>query len=373
MVNRDTHFLRVAARLALRGHGGAEPNPMVGCVIVSQSDQRVVGWGYHRQCGGPHAEAVALKRAGSHAHGATLYCTLEPCNHTGRTPPCVDAILSAGIERVVMARRDPHPVAAGGCDRLREAGVAVEINENCEAAIRVSDPFVHRISTGLPWVIAKWAQSLDGKIATRPPHCESQWISNTMSRKMVHRERGRVDAILTGIGTVLKDDPQLTARNIRIRRVARRIILDPRLQTPLDAKVITSPGLAPTTIVCEQSALVSKIEIVNSFQQLGIEILPFQAEQNGLPMRAVLLELARRYAISTLLVEAGSGLLSRLFDQQLVNQAWVFMAPIVLGDNQALSAIAGKSVSKITDADSMKLDWLRRRGDDVIAQYLIRR
>src|SRR5262245_42932667 len=202
----DIAHLRTAARLALRGRGGVEPNPMVGCVIVSAPPRsEVVGWGYHRRVGGPHAEIVALRRAGPKARGGTMYCTLEPCSHVGRTPPCTAAIIEARIARVVTARRDPNPIAAGGLDCLRDAGIAIEGTDACEAAIAVSDPFAHRVRSGLPWVIAKWAQTADGKVATRPPHNESQWISSEASRMLVHRERGRVDAIVTGIGTVLRD------------------------------------------------------------------------------------------------------------------------------------------------------------------------
>src|SRR5436190_8347297 len=241
------HLLR-AARLALRGHGGAEPNPLVGCVIASRAGE-TIGWGYHGNYGGPHAEIVTLQRAADRARGATLYCTLEPCNHQGKTGPCTQAIIDAKIARVVIARRDPYPPAAGGIERMQAAGIKVDVIEDCQPAVAVSDPFVHRVKTGLPWVTVKWAQTIDGKIATRSG--ESKWISNEASRKMVHRERGRVDVILTGIGTVLKDDPLLTARKVRQRRVARRIVIDPDLQIPLSAKLVTTAE-APTTIICTQ-------------------------------------------------------------------------------------------------------------------------
>ena len=241
----DLRYLHIAARLALRGHGGTEPNPIVGCLIVSPRDE-IVGWGYHRQCGQAHAEVHALGRAGPRAAGATAYITLEPCNHFGRTPPCTEALIKAGVAKVVIARRDPNPIAAGGLDRLREAGIEVVIADDCELAMRITDGFARRVRSGLPWVIAKWAQTLDGRIATGSG--ESRWISNEASRRMVHRERGRVDAILTGIGTVLSDDPLLTARDVRIRRVARRIVIDPHLKTPLDAKLVQTADRFPTTM-----------------------------------------------------------------------------------------------------------------------------
>ncbi|MHC4992472.1 MAG: bifunctional diaminohydroxyphosphoribosylaminopyrimidine deaminase/5-amino-6-(5-phosphoribosylamino)uracil reductase RibD, partial [Planctomycetota bacterium] len=191
----DTDFLAMAARLALRGRGGAEPNPMVGCVIAASSGE-VVGWGYHRRCGGPHAEIEALRRAGARSAGATAYVTLEPCNHTGRTGPCTEALIEAGVRRVVYARKDPGVPAGGGGERLRAAGIEADLCATCPDAITVSEPYVHRVRTGLPWITAKWAQTADGRIATSSG--ESQWISNAASRVLVHRRRGHSDAVLTG-------------------------------------------------------------------------------------------------------------------------------------------------------------------------------
>lgn len=368
----DMHFLRLAARLALRGHGGAEPNPMVGCVIVA-SDGSIVGWGYHREYGGPHAEIVALRRAGETARGATLYCTLEPCNHTGRTGPCVDAIINAKIARVVIARRDPNPIAAGGIDRLRAAGIAVEINDGCEAAVMVSDPFVYRVRTGLPWVTAKWAQTLDGFIATRCGH--SKWISSEASRTFVHQKRGKVDAILTGIGTVLSDNPLLTARGVRIRRptAARRVIIDPHLRTPLDCALVNTTATAPTIIACSNQAIEREAEKARQLTSHGVELLAAPMDGEQMPLAPVLRELVARHNVATVLTEAGAGVLSRLFQQQLVNEAWVFIGPILLGDLQAMPAVRGMTVHQLTDGTPLQLQHLRRRGHDIIAYYRIGR
>lgn len=366
--NHDLCYLRAAARLALRGHGGAEPNPLVGCVIVSSRGQ-VVGWGYHRHCGGPHAEIVALQRTGDRAKNATLYCTLEPCNHTGRTRPCTDAIIHAGIKRVVIARRDPNQIAAGGLDRLKAAGIAVEINDRCQQAIAVSDPFVHRVTTGLPWVIVKWAQTIDGRIATR--NGQSQWISNAVSRKLVHRERGRVDAILTGIGTVLRDDPMLTARNVRTRRLARRIVIDPRLEIPLAAKLITTTSIAPTTIVCDQSVVDSSQDRARQLRDKGVEVLGIGTQNGCLPLGTILRQLVKKHDMSNLMVEAGPGLISRLFQQRLVNEAWVFIAPLLLGDEQAKTLLTGMAATTLTDSMAMELRSVRQRSGDVILRYRV--
>lgn len=363
----DLHYLQHATRLALRGHGGAEPNPLVGCVVAGL-DGEVIGWGYHRECGGPHAEIIALQRAGARARGATLYCTLEPCNHTGRTGPCTQAIISAGIARIVIARRDPNPVAAGGVERLRAAGIHVDIDSRCAQALAVSEPFVHRVRTGLPWVTAKWAQTLDGKIATRTG--ESQWITSEASRRLVHRERGRMDAILTGIGTVLRDDPMLTARNVRMRRIARRVIIDPNLETPSTARLVSTTTIAPTTIICSESA--GQPLQRERFEKQGVEIMGIPMKNGCLSLADALRELTARYEMTHVMVEAGPGLLTRLFQQKLVNEAWVFLGPLLLGDQHAKAPLAGLTPAHLTDSLALELRSIRRRRSDIILQYRVK-
>lgn len=366
----DHQHLLAAARLALRGHGRAEPNPLVGCVIVSSGGaNEVVGWGYHEKYGEAHAEINALRRAGSRAKGATLYCTLEPCNHQGRTGPCSQAIISANISRVVIARRDPYPPAAGGIERLRSAGIAVDVVEDCLPAVAVSDPFVHRVKTGLPWVTVKWAQTLDGKIAGRDGN--SKWISNEASRKMVHRERGRVDVIMTGIGTVLKDDPLLTARNVRIRRVARRVVIDPKLQVPLNAKLVMTTDLAPTMVVCDQRIVEANDSSVKSLRDRGVEVFGVPLQGTEIPLKPLLLDLSRRFEAQHLLMEAGTGLMSRFFQQSLVNEMWVFTAPMLLGDQCAPAAMQGGHLTHMKELACKKLRSMQRRGGDLIARYLM--
>jgi diaminohydroxyphosphoribosylaminopyrimidine deaminase/5-amino-6-(5-phosphoribosylamino)uracil reductase len=363
---RDKGFLAMAARLALRGHGGAEPNPLVGCVIVSAGGE-VAGWGYHRRCGGPHAEIDALRRAGPKAAGATAYVTLEPCNHTGRTGPCSEALIRARVSRVVFARSDPGPVAAGGADRLRSAGTDVELCSSCPEAIAVSDPYVRRTQTGLPWVIVKWAQTVDGRIATRSG--DSQWISNAASRRLVHCKRGRVDAVLTGIGTVLADDPLLTARGVRRRREARRVVIDPGLDMPASCRLAGTTDEAATIVVCSRQALRADERRAEALRAAGVELLAVPTQDGELPLAPALIELGRRYEVTNVLVEAGPGLLGRLFRERLVNEAWVFMAPLLFGDDDALPCVRGLTVQALTDGCSMKLLNVRRRGDDVILHY----
>lgn len=368
----DQSHLAHAARLAIRGHGGAEPNPMVGCVIVAP-DNAVVGWGFHRRCGEAHAEINALKHAGDQARGATAYVTLEPCNHTGRTGPCSQALIDAGVQRVVIGRLDPHRTASGGVQRLREAGIVVHIHEwttsedGLPTPQSVLAPFEHRIETGLPWIIAKWAQTLDGKVATRAG--ASQWISNETSRRMVHRERGRVCAILTGIGTVLADDPLLTARNVRRRRTARRVVIDPKLDIPEHAQLVTTAREAPVTLVCRADACDEHSSKVSTLRQAGVELLEMPGAGDQLDLKAALRELVQRHELATVLVEAGTGLLSRLFHQRLVNEAWVFIGPLLLGDTCAPAAVRGNTVEQLTDGLPLELIDQRRRGNDLVVRY----
>lgn len=350
----DRGYMEMAARLALRGRGGAEPNPLVGCVIVS-GDGRVVGWGYHRRCGEDHAEVAALRRAGARARGATAYVTLEPCNHHGRTGPCSEALIEAGVARVAFARADPTPGSAGGAGRLREAGVEVEQVDDVPAAAAVSDPYVHRIRRGLPWVTAKWAQTLDGCIANRAG--ESKWISNEASRNLVHLERGRTDAIMTGIGTVRADDPLLTARGRRRRRVARRVIVDPRLEIPVTSRLVATAREVPTIVACRTDALTR----ATALRDAGVDVIGVQGDGAELPMAPLLRDLVTRYGVAGVLVESGPGLLSRLVREGLVNEAWVFVAPRLMGDGIRAVAL-GESVQ-------LTLHQLRHRRGDVILRY----
>ncbi|MCA9291005.1 MAG: bifunctional diaminohydroxyphosphoribosylaminopyrimidine deaminase/5-amino-6-(5-phosphoribosylamino)uracil reductase RibD [Phycisphaerales bacterium] len=371
MTDATGAMLDRAARLALRGHGGAEPNPVVGCVIVAP-DGRIVGEGFHRRCGDAHAERVALTRAGAAARGATVYVTLEPCAHTGRTGPCAAALVEAGVARVVVGMADPNPAAAGGASTLRAAGIAVEMldasDPRAASSRAIAAPFVHRLATGLPWVTVKWAQTVDGRIATRTGL--SRWISGPRSRRMVHRERGRVDVIMTGIGTVLADDPQLTARSVRRRRTARRVVIDPKLQTPLDAALVRTAGDVPTSIACAASILAARPERVIALESAGVELIAIPMDEDaGLPLAPVLRHLVTAHDATHVLVDAGAGLLGRLFAERLVHAAWVFIAPLLLGDERAIPCVRGLTSERLTDGVPLALQWIRRRDDDVVLGY----
>lgn len=369
-------FLTLAARLGARGFGLVEPNPMVGCVIVSD-DGAVLGVGHHTRFGAAHAEVEAIascRRRGNDPRDATAYVTLEPCAHHGKTPPCADALIAAGVARVVCARRDPHRDAQGGAERLRAAGVEVVFSGVCEAATRLSDPFVKRIETGLPWVVAKWAQTIDGRIATR--HGESQWISGAGSRRWVHLLRGRMDVVLTGVGTVLADDPRLTARDVPVRRIARRVVVDPLLQTPLHSALVRSVDIAPLTIACaEENATGAHAEALRA---AGVDLVtPPRAPAPGASPRLDLAWLLRRLAsehdATTVLVEAGARVVGSLIGADLVDEALVFIGPRLLADERALAPAAGLVREAMADAGLWDLDTLRRSGDDAMLRWRRRR
>lgn len=364
-------MLDLAARHAWRGFGDVEPNPMVGAVIAK--DERILAIGHHRRFGELHAERDALQAAANlsaDVRGATMYVTLEPCSHRGKQPPCVDAIIAAGLARVVYACEDPNPVAAGGDEQLRRAGIAVEHLPISPAAHAVTAPFLKRIRTGLPWVIAKWAQTVDGRVATRTG--ESKWISGELARSRVHRLRSRVDAIVTGIGTVLADDPMLTARHVpRMRRVARRVICDTDLDVPVNFSIIRSAAACPTTIVC--AAELAGAEITagkrRSLADAGVDILGVKASAVGVDLEAMLRALAHRHGVATVMVEAGPGILGSFLDLDLIDEAVVYIAPLMLGDELAKSAAAGRVAPTL--ASGRRLDLLRARklGNDLELVY----
>lgn len=363
-------YLDLAARLALRGAGDVEPNPMVGCVLVR--DERVIGLGHHRKFGGLHAEREALadcRRRGEDSRGSTAYVTLEPCCHHGKQPPCADALIEAGVARVVAARPDPNPVSCGGAAALHKAGIPCEFNGASVLALQISEPFVKRVTTGLPWVIAKWAQTIDGRIATRTG--ESRWISGEVSRRRVHRLRARVDAIVTGMGTVIADDPLLTARGVaRVRRVATRVVIDPDLDLRPLTNLVRTAREFPTVAICSDQTLESAAAAGRreALQAAGVGVVGCPGEGRGLDLREAMRLLAERGA-TTVMLECGAGLLGAMFDAELVDEAIVYIAPSVFADEEAKPAAAGRVVSALSDARRFRLCRLRRSGDDAELTY----
>lgn len=352
--------MKMALRLAARGAGWVSPNPMVGAVVVQAGE--VVGRGWHHRYGDAHAEVEALRDAGSLARNATLYVTLEPCNHHGRTPPCTEAVLAAGVKRVVTATLDPNRnVNGGGAAFLREKGLQVEVGLLAEEARRLNEAWFAWVETGLPFVTAKTACSLDGKIATRTG--ESQWLTGDKARSFGHRLRHACDAILVGIGTVLADDPQLTTRlSGRKGKDPIRIILDSGLRLPLTARILGLDSPSPTWIATTAAAPRDKLLALES---RGAELLVLPEEKGRVALRPLLQELGRR-RVQSLLVEGGAEVLGTFLDQRLVNKFYFFYAPKILGGKDAYPAVAGRGVARLGEAHQARNLTLRRLGSDLL-------
>jgi diaminohydroxyphosphoribosylaminopyrimidine deaminase/5-amino-6-(5-phosphoribosylamino)uracil reductase len=395
----DRLAMQRACDLAARGIGAVEPNPPVGAVVVD-SERQLLGEGFHESFGSAHAEVIALRNAGEKTHGATLFVTLEPCCHTGKTPPCTQAVINAGIKKVVIGMRDPSPHADGqGISELIQAGIEVEVGLLSVESARLAAPFVKRVVTSLPYVHAKWAMTLDGKIATRTG--DSQWISNEASRQKVHALRGRMDAIVVGSGTATADDPLLTARPVG-PRTAVRIVFDSRAELPLTSQLVRTAGDVPLLVVAHRSAAAENIAKLTA---AGAEVLTFDAsgrfktplpgggegplqsrrrlkqgeggersEKQPSPKgrgsfrnsstnnaaetalrpdpRALLEELGRR-KMTNVLLEGGGQLLGTFFDQQLIDECHVFVAPKIIGGVDSVGPLAGRGVELM--AAAMKL------------------
>ncbi len=333
--------MRHALALAARGRGFVEPNPMVGAVVLDATGNRV-GEGWHQKFGGPHAEVFALEAAGEKARGGTLLVTLEPCCHWGKTPPCTDAVLRAGVRQVVVAMADPFPrVAGGGLKILRDAGLEVHVGL-CEAdAKRLNAPYLKLLRTGRPWVHAKWAMTLDGKIATRTG--DSKWISGDESRRRVHELRGRVDAVLVGRGTVVADDPLLTARPPG-PRVPTRVVVSALGELPERCR-LRATALDTPVIVYTASANEPKLD---GWAADGAEVVPLPASDTGLSLDEVLADLGRR-RFTNVLVEGGAGLLGSVLDANAADEYHVFVAPKLVG-GESLSPVGGTGVARMAEA-----------------------
>ena len=356
----DRTHMRRALALARRGWGCTAPNPRVGAVVVR--DGRVLGEGWHRVYGGPHAEVEALRSAGDDARGATIYVSLEPCNHTGRQPPCVDALLAAGVARVVCATRDPNPVAAGGAERLRAAGVRVDFGIEEDAARELNAAFFH-VATGdatrraRPWVTLKLALSLDGAIADRTRR--QSWLTGPLARREVHRLRAGHDAVAVGIGTALADDPALTVRHGRRPRVPPlRVVLDRALRLPPDSRLAVSTGEVPVLVLAAPDAPDDR---ASALAARGVEI----ARADDLAAGLALLE---RRGVRSLLVEGGAGIASALVGSGAVDRLVIFQAPVVLGAG-ALHAFATLSVPGTAQAPRWRTLSRRALGQDLMTVY----
>ncbi len=358
----DHRFMQRALELAARGQGCVEPNPMVGCVIVREDE--IVGEGWHERYGEAHAEVHALADAGDAARGATVYVTLEPCRHTGKTPPCVRALVAAGVARVVVAVRDPFPeVDGGGLQELRSAGIEVVVGPGEEASRELLAPYSKLLNTGCPWIIAKWAMTLDGKIATRTG--SSQWISSPRSRQIVQQLRGRVDAVLIGRRTAIADDPLLTARPdspADILRVATRVVLG---APPQESQLIATAVETPLLIFARDEQEVSQLTWA---QDAGAEVIaePVPSDPslgNAGRFSAVLAELGRR-RMTNVLLEGGAEVLGAALDSGHIDEAHVFVGPKLVGGQPAPSPVAGEGIETMANALSLGKMTVQALGAD---------
>ncbi len=359
-MDTDDRYMWMALDLARQGRGRTSPNPMVGAVVVQGSE--VVGSGYHQVAGGPHAEIIALEKAGEQARGATLYVNLEPCNHHGRTGPCTEAIIRAGISRVVAAMQDPNPLVSGrGFARLVEAGVKVKEGVLEDKARQLNEAFIRYIIAGRSFVSVKVAMSLDGKIATSTG--DSHWITGEKARQFVHRLRDHSDAIMVGIDTVLKDNPRLTTRiEGGGGRDPVRVIVDSSARLPLDARVIESSASAKTIVAVTEQASSEKCR---SLKARGVEILTLPAREGRVDLTLLLKALGERKLVN-LLVEGGGTLNYSLIEQSLVDKLYIFIAPLIIGGRESPTAFGGTGVAALSKAWSVENVELKQFDRDLL-------
>jgi len=349
----DLGYMTRALRLAERGMYTTTPNPRVGCVLVRED--QVIGEGWHERAGGPHAETVALHHAGTAAKGATAYVTLEPCSHHGRTPPCANALIAAGVRRVVAAMRDPNPAVCGaGIERLRSAGIEVDVGVLGDAAHELNIGFVARNERGTPWVRLKIAATLDGKTALL--NGVSQWITGPEARRDGHAWRARACAVLTGIGTVQDDDPQLTVRAVETPRQPLRILVDSRMEVSPDAKILAGGG-ALVVAACEDAAKRKRLS------DRGAEVVVLPNAAGKVDLAALMRELGRR-AVNELHIEAGFKLNGSFLREAVVDELLLYLAPSIVGD-AAHGMFNLPELSDLSGRHTLKVQNLCQIGDDI--------
>jgi len=363
-MNEET-YMRLAIRLAKKARGKTSPNPLVGAVVVKGDE--VVGKGFHRQAGKPHAEVVALNDAGEKAKGGDLYVNLEPCNHYGRTPPCTRTIIDRGIKRVFVGMNDPNKaVEGGGGGCLRDNQIFVKtgvLKEECE---KLNEVYIKYITEGRPFVIIKSAASLDGKIATRVG--DTRWITNERSREFSHKLRSEVDGILVGIGTVLADDPRLTTRLSRRKcKDPVRVVVDSRLKIPLRARVLSSESKAGTIIAATEYA---DREKMRKLEELGVKVLIVDTKDDLVDLEKLMYELGK-LGVTSLLIEGGAEINASSFNNGIVDKVLFFYAPKIIGGINAVSLVGGEGAERLSDATIVKDIRVRRFGDDILVEGYI--
>jgi len=355
----DLGFMRLALRLALQARGKTSPNPIVGAVIVKGG--RIVATGYHRRSGADHAEITALKKAKNKARGATLYVTLEPCSHFGKTPPCVDKIIESGVRKVVIGMIDPNPVNNGkSVLKLRRAGVKVRVGFLIEELKEANEAFLKFIKYKMPFVVVKCAQTLDGKIATKQG--QSKWITSKEARDFTHRMRNDFDAILVGSRTVLADNPGLNAPQ-KSKKI-KKIIVDSTLQVSLGASLFKHTNPGDIFIAVTKNTTKKKIE---KFRKKGIRIVVCPAIKGRVDLKWLFGELTRK-GITNILVEGGSKIIGSLFKARLVNKALMVLAPKIMGDESAISSVRGFRVRNVNNTIRLDDVSVKRIGEDILVE-----
>jgi len=361
VVDIDKKFMREAIRRAKKGLGRTSPNPAVGAVIVRRG--KIIASGYHKRAGGPHAEIEALEKVGGKADADdTLYVTLEPCNHYGRTPPCTHAILKSGIKRVVVGMRDPNPEVEGeGCHWLFERGIQVKTGVLESECRKLIENFIKFVSTGRPFVIAKSAMTLDGWTAVSTG--DSKWITNEMSRRFVHRLRNRVDSLMVGIGTVLSDDPSLTTRlPYEKGRDPVRIILDTHLRMSRHAAVINHDSASKTLIMVGDHVSSKKI---NGLQKEGVAIMKCPTEEGRIELTG-LMDILGKESLTSVLLEGGSTLMGAMIRKKLIDKFYIFKAPKILGSGDGRPMAAGPGPTRMDECLGLKDIQVKRFNDDIL-------
>ncbi len=362
--SRDRELMALALRLAAKGRGHTSPNPMVGAVVVNRGE--IIGQGSHRKVGGPHAEVIALSQAGSRAKGGTLYVTLEPCSHLKkRTPPCVPLVIGSGVRRVVVGMVDPNPQVQGrGVAQLKRAGIQVEVGCLEAEAQQLNETYVHWVQTGWPFTILKAGMTLDGQIATSSG--ESQWITDEAARLQAHQLRVNVDAVLVGIGTILRDNPRLTARpggELALRQPL-RIVVDSRLRIPPKAAVLEQQEIAHTLLVTTSVASARKIAMLKS---RGVDVLVIAKADKHVDLRVLWLRLGQ-LGLTSVLVEGGSDLNAAVLRAGLAQRLMCFVAPLLLGGQDAKGVLGGLSPRRLREAVPLKNLRIEPVGRDMLIQ-----
>ena len=359
----DERFMARAVELARRGAGWTSPNPLVGAVIVR--DGRIIGEGWHHRFGGPHAEREALAACSESPAGATAYVTLEPCCHTGKTPPCTEALIEAGIARVVVGVLDPNPLVAGrGNEALRRAGIEVAVGVLEPSCRAVNEPFLHAMEQRRPLVIAKYAMTLDGKVATREGL--SRGVTGEAARRRVHEDRHRHAGVMVGIGTALADDPLLTCR-LDGREVSQpaRVVVDAAARLPLESQLVRTASEAPVIVAVAEGALLARR---NALAERGCAVVAVPAREGRVDPRILMELLWQRFSLDSLIVEGGPTLLGSLFDEGLVDRVQAYIAPKIFGGLEALGPVAGRGVGDPADAPVLSEVSLQMMGGDVLLE-----